>query len=225
MSKTKPNDFSHHPLVRLEFIQRTKRIYPLTEEEIDELGKINQNLSWFMWLNSLMIGAFISFLVSVIDGSNSNFVWLLLGGSGLGILVFSILIITNRKQFKRTLNYVKPDDANYLKVNMPSELKEGEIRFQLTPVDDKPSQDQELEIPEIYVLNALYGTDRKTIDVQSVTQHLINTKGQFQVGNNLVNDDDPDYGNPKFLWLRYIKNNKTIERTIKEDEKLMISEL
>ncbi len=225
MSKNKPNDFSHEPLVRLEFVKRTKRIFPLTEEEIEQLGKINYNLTWFMWLNALAIGTFTSFLISILDDNNSNISWLVLGASSIGIIVFSALTIMNRNEFKRTINYIRPDESNYLKVDMPTESNPGEVRFQRIADEVNEPKEQKLELPDVYVLNALYGTNKNTSDVRSVIQYMINSDSKFQVGNSLVDGKDPDYGNPKFLWLRYLKNNLTIERTFKEDEKVSVSEL
>lgn len=227
MTKTKSDHPLSNPLVNLEYVSRTKKIYPLTEEEIDQLGNVNNNLTWFMWLNSISIGTFVSFLIVILGDDSNNLSWLFFGASALGTLIFSILIISFRKRFSNTLKYIKPDDSNYLKIDMPTEYKGGVEKIRLKRESPRIIQRiEEMEIlGRIYVLTALYGTNKNTSDVREITQQLIISSPQFQVGNHLVNGNDPDYGNKKYLWMRYIKNKITIEKTFAEDEFVNNSEL
>src|ERR1043166_278126 len=195
-------------------IQKREVIYYLINE--DDLNSVKSK-SWltdaFMLLASLALGAFLSVIITLSTGVQlqeqvtailKKFL-LVFGFFGLLFLVLAAMFIISAKSAidrikgsgkVKTIGGLEPDQEPSLSVVAPSN-------------------------PILEVIEAVYGTTKKSVDITTKLNQLIQDGTLTTIASNDLGGD-PDLGTPKVLRIKYKHNGVIITKEYKEKDHIKL---
>lgn len=188
--------------------------YPISMGEWNyiknQIKSIGEHLNIFQTIGAVLIGFSGSAFLSIITmdfardpGGTVSTKFVVCFSVAVGALIIGLILFLFGRQQKK--------DKSTKAANVVSYMETIENRF----IDEKEkfSEQSELEIIE-----AIYGTDKKNIDVtEKLRRHVFDNTLTIQV-SNLFFGSDPDKGTTKKLRVTYSFAGKTHEKTVIETQ-------